>query len=120
MNTIGRRVVGAFPVLLGISFLIFLLMHIAPGDPITLLLGDDATPADIERLRREWGLDQPLIIQYFHFLSRAVRGDFGMSLKFNEPVMRRTLDIVADTGQIKPEWQDRSAAEDGFWTNKYH
>jgi dipeptide transport system permease protein len=100
MNTIGRRVVGAFPVLLGISFLIFLLMHIAPGDPITLLLGDDATPADIERLRREWGLDQPLIIQYFHFLSRAVRGDFGMSLKFNEPVIKLVMERLPATLEL--------------------
>lgn len=100
MNTIGRRVVGAFPVLLGISFLIFLLMHIAPGDPITLLLGDDASPADVERLRREWGLDQPLIIQYFQFLSRAVRGDFGMSLKFNEPVTKLVMERLPATLEL--------------------
>ncbi|HEY7218521.1 MAG TPA: ABC transporter permease, partial [Candidatus Binatia bacterium] len=88
MNTLNRRIVGAVPVLLGISFLIFLLMHIAPGDPVSLLLGDDATPADIERTRHEWGLDQPLIVQYANFLSHAVRGDFGKSLKFNESVMK--------------------------------
>ena len=73
---------------IGISFLIFLLMHIAPGDPVSLLLGDDATPADIERTRREWGLDRPLMVQYWDFLTRAVTGDFGRSLKFNEPVMQ--------------------------------
>ena len=56
--------IGAIPVILGISFLVFLLMHIAPGDPVTLLLGDDATPADIERTRREWGLDRPIMAQY--------------------------------------------------------
>jgi peptide/nickel transport system permease protein len=88
MNTLARRIVGAIPVIVGISFLIFLLMHIAPGDPVTLLLGDDATPADIERTRREWGLDKPLLVQYWEFLSRAVTGDFGRSLKFNEPVMK--------------------------------
>ena len=44
MNTIVRRIVGAVPVLLGISFLVFLLMHLAPGDPVILLLGDNATP----------------------------------------------------------------------------
>jgi peptide/nickel transport system permease protein len=88
MNTLSRRIIGAVPVLLGISFLIFLLMHIAPGDPVTLLLGDDATPADIERTRHEWGLDQPLVMQYWSFLSHAVTGDFGKSLKFNESVMK--------------------------------
>jgi dipeptide transport system permease protein len=88
MNTLIRRIVGAVPVILGISFLIFMLMHIAPGDPVSLLLGDDATPADIERTRREWGLDRPLAVQYWDFLARAITGDFGRSLKFNEPVIR--------------------------------
>ena len=94
MNKLSRRIIGAIPVILGISFLIFLLMHIAPGDPVSLLLGDDATPADIERTRHEWGLDRPLIVQYWDFLTRAVTGDFGKSLKFNEPVtklVRRAL-----------------------------
>jgi peptide/nickel transport system permease protein len=63
-------------------------MHIAPGDPVTLLLGDDATPADIARTRQEWGLDRPLIVQYWEFLTRAVTGDFGKSLKFNESVTK--------------------------------
>src|SRR6266508_6673442 len=88
MNTLARRIVGSIPVIVGISFLIFLLMHIAPGDPVSLLLGDDATPADVERTRHEWGLDKPLLVQYWDFLSRAVTGDFGRSLKFNESVMK--------------------------------
>src|SRR6266545_4015592 len=88
MNTLARRIVGSIPVIVGISFLIFLLMHIAPGDPVTLLLGDDATPADVERTRHEWGLDKPLLVQYWDFLSRAITGDFGRSLKFNESVMK--------------------------------
>jgi ABC-type dipeptide/oligopeptide/nickel transport system permease component len=100
MNTIKRKIIGAIPVMIGISFLIFLLMHIAPGDPVTLLLGDDATPTDIERTRREWGLDRPLMVQYLDFLSRAVRGDFGMSLKFNEPVMKLVLERMPATLEL--------------------
>ena len=88
MTTIGRRIVGAVPVLLGISFLVFMLMHLAPGDPVVLLLGDDATPADVARVRHEWGLDQPLLVQYWQFISRALVGDFGKSLKFGEPVLK--------------------------------
>jgi len=87
MNRLIRRIVGAVPVIFGISFLIFLLMHLAPGDPVTLMLGDTATPQDVENLRHELKLDQPLMVQYWDFISRAVRGDFGKSLKFNEPVM---------------------------------
>lgn len=100
MNTIKRKIIGAIPVMIGISFLIFLLMHIAPGDPVTLLLGDDATPADVERARHEWGLDRPLMVQYLDFLSRAVRGDFGMSLKFNEPVMKLVLERMPATLEL--------------------
>jgi ABC-type dipeptide/oligopeptide/nickel transport system permease component len=100
MNTLSRRILGAIPVLLGISFLVFMLMHIAPGDPISLLLGDDATPADIEQTRRELGLDKPLLVQYWDFLSRAVRGDFGRSLKFNEPVMKLVFERLPATIEL--------------------
>ena len=100
MNTLSRRILGAIPVLLGISFLVFMLMHIAPGDPVSLLLGDDATPADIEQTRRELGLDKPLLVQYWDFLSRAVRGDFGRSLKFNEPVMKLVFERLPATIEL--------------------
>ena len=100
MNTLSRRILGAIPVLLGISFLVFMLMHIAPGDPVSLLLGDDATPADIEQTRRELGLDKPLLMQYWDFLSRAVRGDFGRSLKFNEPVMKLVFERLPATIEL--------------------
>jgi ABC-type dipeptide/oligopeptide/nickel transport system permease component len=100
MNRLVRRIVGAIPVLLGISFLIFLLMHIAPGDPVSLLLGDDATPADIERTRHEWGLDRPLMVQYWDFLTRAITGDFGRSLKFNEPVMKLIAERLPATLEL--------------------
>lgn len=100
MNTLSRRLIGAIPVLLGISFLIFLLMHIAPGDPVSLLLGDDATPADIERTRHEWGLDQPLIVQYWSFITHAVTGDFGKSLKFNESVTKLIAERLPATLEL--------------------
>jgi ABC-type dipeptide/oligopeptide/nickel transport system permease component len=77
-----------------------MLMHIAPGDPVSLLLGDDATPADVEQLRRELGLDKPLLVQYWDFLSRAVRGDFGRSLKFNEPVMKLVFERLPATIEL--------------------
>jgi peptide/nickel transport system permease protein len=100
MNTLSRRILGAIPVLLGISFLVFMLMHIAPGDPVSLLLGDDATPADIEQTRRELGLDKPLLVQYWDFLTRAVKGDFGRSLKFNEPVMKLVFERLPATIEL--------------------
>jgi ABC-type dipeptide/oligopeptide/nickel transport system permease component len=97
---IGRRLIGAIPVLFGISFLVFLLMHLAPGDPVVLLLGDDATPADVARVRHEWGLDQPLLIQYWQFISRATVGDFGQSLKFGEPVLKLIFERLPATVEL--------------------
>ncbi|MEX0804705.1 MAG: ABC transporter permease [Candidatus Binatia bacterium] len=100
MNTLSRRILGAIPVLLGISFLIFMLMHIAPGDPVSLLLGDDVTPEDIAQMRRELGLDQPLMVQYWDFLRQAVTGDFGRSLKFNEPVIKLVMERLPATIEL--------------------
>ncbi len=100
MNTIVRRIIGAVPVLLGISFLVFLLMHLAPGDPVMLLLGDNATPDEVARVRHEWGLDQPLLIQYWQFISRAVVGDFGRSLKFGEPVIKLVFERLPATIEL--------------------
>lgn len=100
MNTIIRRTIGAVPVLLGISFLVFLLMHLAPGDPVMLLLGDNATPDEVERVRHEWGLDQPLLVQYWQFMSRAVVGDFGRSLKFGEPVTKLVFERLPATVEL--------------------
>jgi len=100
MNTIVRRIIGAVPVLLGISFLVFLLMHLAPGDPVMLLLGDDATPGEVARVRHEWGLDQPLLLQYWQFVSRAVIGDFGRSLKFGEPVIKLVFERLPATVEL--------------------
>jgi len=97
---IKRRIIGAVPVLFGISFLVFLLMHLAPGDPVMLLLGDDATPSDVERVRREWGLDQPILVQYWQFVSRAVVGDFGRSLKFGEPVIKLVFERLPATIEL--------------------
>jgi ABC-type dipeptide/oligopeptide/nickel transport system permease component len=95
-----RRFLGAIPVIIGISFLVFLLMHIAPGDPISLLLGDDATQAEIERTRREWGLDKPILMQYWEFLGRAMQGDFGRSLKFGEPVTKLVFERLPATIEL--------------------
>ena len=97
---IGRRLIGAIPVLLGISFIVFILMHLAPGDPVFLLLGEDATPADAARVRHEWGLDEPLAAQYWQFISRALVGDFGRSLKFGEPVTKLVFERLPATIEL--------------------
>jgi peptide/nickel transport system permease protein len=76
------------PVLLGVSIFVFVGMHIVPGDVATMLMGDKATPEDLERLRHELGLDQPVYVQYYRWISKAVQGDFGISLRTRQPAWR--------------------------------
>ncbi|MEU4671273.1 ABC transporter permease [Amycolatopsis sp. NPDC023774] len=82
-----RRVLQAIPTLLILSILVFAWLRSLPGGPAAALLGDKATPEKIASLNHVLGLDQPIILQYFKFLGRAVTGDFGNSLVSAQPVM---------------------------------
>jgi len=82
-----RRLIGTLPVLLLISLLVFLLIQAAPGDPTLMLLGEDATAADIAEAKQRWGLDQPIYIQYVKFLNSAATGNLGKSFRFGLPVI---------------------------------
>ncbi|MBW6462986.1 MAG: ABC transporter permease [Firmicutes bacterium] len=81
-----KRLLGIIPVLLVASLIVFLMLQLTPGDPVLLLAGERATPERIERITRDWGLDQPAYVQYFTFLGRIIKGDFGMSITRNRPV----------------------------------
>ena len=75
-----RRILLLFPTLLGISIIIFLMMHITPGDPAELLLGERATEPALEALREHLGLNEPLYVQYGMFLKRLLKGDLGETI----------------------------------------
>lgn len=81
-----RRLAALVPVLVGVSVVIFLLMHLAPGDVTTTLLGPQATEADRVVLRRTLGLDQPVPVQYARWVARVSEGDFGTSVATSLPV----------------------------------
>jgi len=81
-----RRLALLVPTLLGMSILAFSLIHLVPGDPAAVMLGERATPAAIANLRAELGLDRPLYEQYGHFLGGLLTGDLGRSLKTREYV----------------------------------
>jgi len=83
-----RRLIGTIPIILLISLLVFLLIHAAPGDPADMLLSDEASPQDIADARHRWGLDQPIYIQYLRFLMNMLTGNFGMSFRYSDPVMK--------------------------------
>ena len=80
------RVAGILPVLLVISVFVFGFVHLLPGDPARLVAGPDATQRDVELVRQDLGLDQPLWVQYGRFLGNAVQGEFGRSMKTKRPV----------------------------------
>jgi peptide/nickel transport system permease protein/oligopeptide transport system permease protein len=83
----ARRFMVLIPILIGVSFLVFGALYIVPGDAIDSLLAETGgSAADIARLKREFGFDKPFLTQYFTFASRAIRGDFGTSLRQRIPV----------------------------------
>jgi peptide/nickel transport system permease protein len=83
-----RRIAYLVPVLLGVSIVSFSLLHLIPGDPAVVLAGVGARPEDLAGIRAEYGLDQPLPVQYANYVSRAMRGDLGISIRTRDPVAR--------------------------------
>jgi peptide/nickel transport system permease protein len=81
-----RRLLLALPVVLGVATLVFLLIHLIPGDPVEIMLGESALPADRDALREALGLDRPILEQYGSFLWGLCRGDLGVSLQQRRPV----------------------------------
>jgi len=89
---VGRRLLYLVPVLLAVSLLTFLIASLLPGDLAYVILGDQATPEKVEALRHDMGLDQPLLIRYFHWLGHILQGDFGRSFRTGQTV----LQVVAE------------------------
>ena len=85
-----RKAAHAVLVLVGVSLVVFLLLHLIPGDPATTLLSEHATPETVRALRTQLGLDQPLPVQYLKYVASCLRGDLGKSIRYGIP----TLDLV--------------------------
>ena len=94
-----KRLASALLVLLGVSAITFLAVF-ASGDPVAMMLGGEAGPAQVAEFRRIMGLDRPLGAQYLHFLARAVRGDFGRSLRHDTPAMELVVERLPATAQL--------------------
>jgi len=82
-----KRLLNLLPVLLGITLLVFLFLHLIPGDPATVLLGERATPEQVETLRKQLGLNQPLPLQYLTFINNLFHLDFGTSIISGIPII---------------------------------
>jgi peptide/nickel transport system permease protein len=95
-----RRLLYTIPVMLMVSLVVFGILHIAPGDPATLLAGEDARPEDVELVRANYGLDQPLYVQYGVWLANTLRGDLGRSIVTRRPVLDEVLARLPSTVEL--------------------
>ena len=94
---IARRLGAMIPILLVVSVIIFMFLHLIPGDPARVVAGPEATLQDVENTRIVLGLDRPLPEQYWRFISNAVQGDLGKSFRTQEPVMSMIVDRIGAT-----------------------
>src|SRR5881409_3838957 len=86
-----KRVLGIVPTILMITFLVFVMMRSVPGDPVVALLGDAYTEEDAVKVRAEYGLDKPIVVQYVIWLGKLVQGDWGTSILSGRPVLKDVM-----------------------------
>ena len=98
LEDISRRVLVIIPTILGAVTLAFLILHLAPGDPVRTLMGDyDAPPEVVEQLRHQFGLDKPLYVQYGTYVVSVLSGDFGKSLRTGRDVLAEIFRVFPHT-----------------------
>jgi len=86
LKFIGRRLLTVIPIILIVSVLVFLMIHVMPGDPARIIAGENASEDDVQNVRVRLGLDKPIHEQYFNWIVRAVQGDLGRSARTGRPV----------------------------------
>lgn len=100
LRYIGKRILHLIPVLLGMTFIVFLIIRAIPGDPAQVILGQQATEEAIKALRDKLGLDQPWYIQYFDYLKGLLTGDLGESLRTSQPITSEIWPYLAATMEL--------------------
>ena len=94
---IARRILITIPIIIGVTLIVFSIMRLKPGDPAVLMLGDDATEEAVLKLRHDLGLDKPYVTQYLIYLKNLLRGDLGVSLWNDEPVLEMVWNAFKNT-----------------------
>jgi len=95
-----RRVIFMLPVALFVSFIVFMLIHLVPGDPVRVLLGEEATPQTVAALQHQLGLDKPLPQQFGLWLWQALHGNLGTSIQLQQPVLQALLQRIPVTLEL--------------------
>ena len=99
-KNIIRRLIAMIPVVIGITFLVFMIMQLAPGDPVRMILGDSAEPEAIEAMREEMGLNDPVLVQYGRYMVDLLHGDMGTSYTNQRPVAQEVFSRVPATFEL--------------------
>lgn len=94
---VAKRLLWLIPVVIGITLFIFVILSVAPGDPAQMILGMDASEADVEQLRAEMGLDKPVLVQYLNYMANVLRGNFGTSWLSGYKVLPEFLHRLPNT-----------------------
>ncbi len=92
-----RRLLYVVPISLGVTILVFALVHLAPGDPLNAVVAPDAPASVVAKLKADYGFDKPLPVQYAQWLGRAIRGDLGLSVVNSRPVLGQLIIAVPNT-----------------------
>jgi peptide/nickel transport system permease protein len=100
LSLVGRRLVQLIPTLFLVSVLIFLLQQLLPGDPATVMAGEENDPEVIAQIRARYRLDQPIPVQYLYWIAGVLQGDFGESMRLKEPVLDLILQKLPVTLQL--------------------
>ncbi|RZA08553.1 MAG: ABC transporter permease [Proteobacteria bacterium] len=100
LRFLARRCLELIPVLWGVGTLVFFLLHLVPGDPVEIMLGENSLPASRTALRSSLGLDRPILTQYFHFWGGLAKGDLGESLISRKPVASLILERLPATASL--------------------
>jgi len=92
-----RRLFFGIPTLLGVTIIVFTLLYLAPGDPISAMVPSDAPLEVVQMIRQQMGLDKPLLVQYWRWLTRVAHGDLGNSLATRRPVLNEIRAALGNT-----------------------
>jgi len=92
-----KRLLSIIPVLLIVAVIVFFIIHLIPGDPASVILGEEATPEDVQTLREELGLNLPIYEQFIHWFAGIFQGDFGNSIYMNMPVLEAFVSHIGPT-----------------------
>lgn len=100
LTYVGKRLIQTLPVLFGISIAVFTIVHLIPGDPADVLLGQNATPGRVKLINHQLGIDRPIVIQYINFIKDLFHGTLGTSFSNKEPVTKLIFGRLPETGML--------------------